>query len=196
MNWYIQVASRVAKQLKSQDLRKSENTKKISNPHRIIAQRPAPQSRKSCQHQKKSPKNSYETPPQHATPHENQSRPQIPHERPRAPPHRHGQPQTSHSQPQAGPDPPQAAPSGDCCLWATADAPRADGFGWPKIALGTWRWLWVASGGFQRCSVLVTTVKIITLNLKRSRQLWKAFVVSSSNNFVVSPLQTNDQVFG
>ena len=94
-------------------------------------------------------KYSYEPPPQYATPHKNQSRPQTPRERPRAPPHRHGHPQTSHSQPQAAPDPPQAAPSGDRRPRATADAPCADGFGWPKIALGAWRWFWVASGGFQ-----------------------------------------------
>ena len=41
-----------------------------------------------------------------------------------------------------------------------------DGFGWLRMALGACSWVWVASGGFQRFSVLVATVKFVVLNLK------------------------------
>ena len=47
------------------------------------------------------------------------------------------------------PTPQYAIPHENQSPRATADAPCADGFGWPKIALGAWRWFWAASGGFQ-----------------------------------------------
>ena len=40
----------------------------------------------------------------------------------------------------------------------------ADAFGW--MVLGACRCFWVDSGGFQRFSVLVGTVKLVALNLK------------------------------
>ena len=40
--WYIRVTSRVAKRLKTWDLRKLGNISKVSKPHRMIAQCPVP----------------------------------------------------------------------------------------------------------------------------------------------------------
>ena len=42
----------------------------------------------------------------------------------------------------------------------------ADAFGW--MVLVACRWFWVDSGGFQRFSVLVGTVKFVALNLKEA----------------------------
>ena len=38
--WYISVTSRVTEQPKTENLRKLGNIRKVSKPHRIIAQRP------------------------------------------------------------------------------------------------------------------------------------------------------------
>ena len=40
--WYIRIASRVAERRKTQDLRKLRNIRKLSKPHRMIAQCPVP----------------------------------------------------------------------------------------------------------------------------------------------------------
>ena len=40
--WHIQVASRVAKQLQTEDLRKLGNIREVTKSHRMIAQRPFP----------------------------------------------------------------------------------------------------------------------------------------------------------
>ena len=40
--WYIRVASRVAKRIKTEILRKLGNVRKVSKPHRMIAQCPPP----------------------------------------------------------------------------------------------------------------------------------------------------------
>ena len=61
------------------------------------------------------------------------------------------------------------------------------------MVLDIWRWLWVVLGGFQWFAVLLAMVKFCCLKLKRSRQLWGVFVVSSNND--AQSLKTNDQVF-
>ena len=40
--WHIRVASRVAKQLQTEDLRKLGNIREVTKSHRMIAQRPFP----------------------------------------------------------------------------------------------------------------------------------------------------------
>ena len=81
-------------------------------------------------------------------------------------------------------------PQGDC---------RRPSRRWLWMAENSSRYLEMALGGFRWLSAMLSFSNYGEnhyFKFKRSRQLWKAFVVSSSNNFVVSPLQTNDQVFG
>ena len=66
----MQVASRIAERLKTYDPRKLESTIKVSKPHRMIAQSPAPPPKfKPRQYYQKSPEIQQLNPPRGAIPH-------------------------------------------------------------------------------------------------------------------------------